>query len=499
MDEDKDDKDDDSTGGSTMKSDGGGDDEKNVHFKDVGDDADDDDDDDDWVPTWTRMASGGQLGAGPEALDDRVEAAREIQDLVRAGYRRLDPEFYAAAANKVERLPSGSLARRYLSGFIMNGHGNLVMAREGNTTEAGELLKGAFEHAMAEAAEGLGDDRYSDIVSFASDLAINFAANDRLPEAEQLLKRALYWVSSSRVEPDRPLLVATLSNLGQVQLLRNYPSTALDNFERAFIEAANLFGADNELVRPAMLTHLSMALRVEGISTRALEVSLNAVDAARTSYETLCKTSSHNERAQMANVLSAALINRALCIVDTLTNRDDVAVARALAQEAAELNPDAHRVSVLLIEALLADSLEESKRRYEEILMSAASPTVARAVRHNIGVMERLAAAQENEDDKTTETAASADDDADVDEVSETLHEDMLFFEDAAASNLLHRLHVPTLPANVKETVWVQSESAFVHGLTLRAFCKERTFVDEKEDNKSSVGGNGGSTTFVKG
>lgn len=487
---------------------------------------------------WLHASSWGGTSSGTGGFggfEDRMEIAREIQDLVRQGYRELEPKFYAEAAESVERLPSGSLTRRYLSGFIMNGQGNLVVARDGNTAQAGELLKGAFEHAMTEASEGLGDDRFSDIVSFASDLAINHIANGRFNEAEKLLKRALYWVSSSRVEPDRPLLVATLSNIGQLHLLQNRPSAALDQCERAFVEAANVFGSDNDLVRPAMLTHLSTALRLEGITERALEVSQSAVDAARTSHETMCKTTSQNERIQSAHVLAAALVNRAICVVENMTSFEDVELARALTTEALKVNPDKSvtgRVPALLIQALLANSCDESRYLYEAIADNVENEVIQHAMRENAQVMMSLreapgapdAEARSDSAQKDTTSAeaktsqkptsdagvevASTQEKADAvespqktikldvdeevfsaeplgrDESSPDFQEqaeaeDQGISEEDAARNLLHRLRIPTTSTDGAsgpvQTVWVQSKSAFVHGVTLRAFCKQKT------------------------
>jgi len=384
-----------------------------------------------------------QVSAGPEALDDRVEVAKKIQDLVKEGYRSLNPSFYAQAADNVERLPPGSLTRRYLSGFIMNGHGNLVVAKEGNNNEATELLKGAFEHALSEATEGLGDDRYSDIVSFASDLAISEAESGRLAEAEKLLKRALYWVTSSRVEPDRPLMVATLSNVGQVMMLQGRSAAALDHQERALVEAGNLIGDDNFLVRASMLTHLSLALRMEGIVDRSKSVALDAVETARGAY---MKADSHSAIAQTANALSAALVNHAGIVLEAADSLDDILFANELAKEILNLEGKVDKTAAFLMCGVSANSHEHAIEMFEQAQKETTDPLVQKAIAHNLkGVKNRREGHLLSDDELTDATT-------EIDEAS-------------AQRVLLRRLPLEN------SHLFYKSQSSFIHGLTLRAFC----------------------------
>jgi hypothetical protein len=243
-----------------------------------------------WPPdgrSASSASSGGRDGLGREddAAEDSVEARRErvrfakgIQELVRSGCHTMSPEPFVQAARRVTNLPPG-VTRRYLSGFILNGHGNLLAAR-GDMSQAVPLLKGAFEHAVEEATQGLGDDKYSDIVSFASDLAIGEAKVGRIASAEKLIKRAMYWAGSSRAGPDRALNTATLSNMGLLQGLARKQAASLDSLERA----AESDGGQDALVSAATTLGLSSALRAANITDRGVAL---AVDALRRSLALL--------------------------------------------------------------------------------------------------------------------------------------------------------------------------------------------------------------------
>jgi len=317
----------------------------------------------------------------------RIRVARVVQEFVRAGFSTLEPEPFVEAARSINQLPSGSVARRYLSGFIMNGHGNLLVAK-GDVDQASELLQGAFEHAMEEAAQGLGDDRYSDIVSFANDLAVNQAQSGDLLQAEKLMKRALYWVGSSRLAPDRVLMAATYCNLGLIQRMSGNSSSALDNHERSVEHDRK----EDAIVSCIASLNLSATFREEGITEKGEKLAKESLARARTLVEEYKSQSQLAIQAQTQALLGASLINLALFKVIHAETLADIREAHDLAQEAKKVGHTASEFPALFLLGLTAPTRDHAKRAYNQVLEHPkCSQDISVAVRENLAVVGETA------------------------------------------------------------------------------------------------------------